>query len=67
MQKIANDNPLPIEIVSYIDANDDRNFILSNSSHNYKNGFRVGGAKLTIDGSPQGFTAYRDRPYYKPT
>lgn len=66
MQKIANDNPLPIEIVSYIDANDDRNFILSNSSHNYKNGFRVGGAKLTIDGSPQGFTAYRDRPYYNP-
>src|SRR5690606_12202269 len=26
-----------------------------------------GGAKLTIDGSPQGFTAWRDRPYYKPT
>ena len=27
----------------------------------------MGGAKLTIDGSPQGFTAWRDRPYYKPT
>jgi hypothetical protein len=27
---------------------------------------RVGGAKLTIDGSPQGFTALRDRPYYDP-
>jgi predicted amidohydrolase YtcJ len=26
----------------------------------------VGGAKLTIDGSPQGFTALRDRPYYNP-
>ena len=26
----------------------------------------MGGAKLTIDGSPQGFTAWRDRPYYKP-
>ncbi len=24
------------------------------------------GAKLTIDGSPQGFTAWRDRPYFKP-
>ena len=22
--------------------------------------------KLTIDGSPQGFTAWRDQPYYKP-
>jgi predicted amidohydrolase YtcJ len=27
---------------------------------------RVGGCKLTIDGSPQGFTALRDRPYYDP-
>jgi predicted amidohydrolase YtcJ len=26
----------------------------------------VAGAKLTIDGSPQGFTAWRDRPYYAP-
>ncbi len=32
----------------------------------YKNRFRVAGAKLTIDGSPQGFTAWRDRPYYAP-
>lgn len=30
------------------------------------NRLRVAGAKLTIDGSPQGFTAWRDRPYYKP-
>jgi predicted amidohydrolase YtcJ len=27
---------------------------------------RVAGAKLVIDGSPQGFTALRDRPYYAP-
>jgi predicted amidohydrolase YtcJ len=26
----------------------------------------VAGGKLVIDGSPQGFTAWRDRPYYKP-
>jgi hypothetical protein len=26
----------------------------------------LGGPILTIDGSPQGFTAYRDRPYYDP-
>jgi predicted amidohydrolase YtcJ len=26
----------------------------------------VAGAKLAIDGSPQGFTAWRDRPYYQP-
>ena len=28
--------------------------------------FGSGGCKLTIDGSPQGFTALRDRPYYDP-
>lgn len=35
-------------------------------SPTYTNRFRVAGAKLTIDGSPQGFTALRDRPYYDP-
>lgn len=44
----------------------DRNYIAANVSMDYKNGIRVGGAKLTIDGSPQGFTALRDRPYYDP-
>jgi predicted amidohydrolase YtcJ len=32
----------------------------------YADRVRVGGCKLTIDGSPQGFTALRDRPYYDP-
>ena len=44
----------------------DREFIKANVSQDYKNRFRVAGAKLTIDGSPQGFTAWRDRPYYAP-
>ena len=35
-------------------------------SSTYTNRFRVAGAKLTIDGSPQGFTAWRDQPYFKP-
>jgi predicted amidohydrolase YtcJ len=35
-------------------------------SATYTHRFRVAGAKLTIDGSPQGFTAWRDQPYYKP-
>jgi predicted amidohydrolase YtcJ len=29
----------------------------------YKNGFKIGGVKITIDGSPQGKTAYFSRPY----
>jgi len=29
----------------------------------YKNGFKIGGVKITIDGSPQGRTAYFSTPY----
>jgi predicted amidohydrolase YtcJ len=29
----------------------------------YKNGFKIGGVKVTIDGSPQGRTAYFSKPY----
>ncbi len=32
----------------------------------YKNRVRIGGAKATIDGSPQGKTAFLSQPYYKP-
>jgi len=56
----------PIDVVVYPDVLIDRNYIAANASRTYENGVRVGGAKLTIDGSPQGFTALRDRPYYDP-
>ncbi len=54
------------DIVIYPDVLIDRDFIAANVSRDYENGIRIGGAKLTIDGSPQGFTALRDRPYYDP-
>jgi len=44
----------------------DRDYIKANASRDYDNHVRIPGAKLTIDGSPQGFTALRDRPYYDP-
>lgn len=65
MQSAAAAGRIPIDVVAYVDVMQDRDFIAKNVSQRYINGFRVGGAKLTIDGSPQGFTAYRDRPYYK--
>ena len=55
-----------IDVVTYPDVLVDRDMILKGQSREYKNRFRIGGAKLTIDGSPQGFTALRDRPYYNP-
>ncbi|AWB33381.1 amidohydrolase [Orrella marina] len=66
MRAAAKAGDIPIDVVTYVDVLQDRDFIEKNVSSDYTDGFRVGGAKLTIDGSPQGFTAYRDRPYYKP-
>lgn len=66
MKSAAAAGRIPIDVVAYVDVMQDRDFIARNVSQTYIDGFRVGGAKLTIDGSPQGFTAYRDRPYYAP-
>jgi len=66
MKAVAKAGEFKIDIVSYPDVLVDRDLIKSEVSPTYKNRFRVAGAKLTIDGSPQGFTAWRDRPYYKP-
>ncbi len=66
LKEVAAADGLKIDVVSYPDVLVDRNLIKQEASPNYHNRFRVAGAKLTIDGSPQGFTAWRDRPYYKP-
>lgn len=66
MQHAAAAGKIAIDVVAYVDVLQDRDFIGKYASAGYTNGFRIGGAKLTIDGSPQGFTAYRDRPYYNP-
>ncbi|WP_205749335.1 amidohydrolase [Desulfopila sp. IMCC35008] len=65
-KEVAETGALKIDVVSYPDVLVDREIIKNEYSPSYKNRFRVAGAKLTIDGSPQGFTAWRDRPYYKP-
>ncbi|GIU67155.1 amidohydrolase [Candidatus Phycosocius spiralis] len=57
---------LPIDVVAYIDVLVDRDMAKAKSSPDYVKRFRVGGGKLTIDGSPQGFTAWRDHPYFAP-
>jgi predicted amidohydrolase YtcJ len=55
-----------IDVVAYIDFMVDRDMVVNEATAAYLNRFRIGGYKLTIDGSPQGFTALRDRPYYAP-
>jgi predicted amidohydrolase YtcJ len=66
IKAVAAAGDLKIDVVSYPDVLVARDTIKQEVSSTYENHFRVGGAKLTIDGSPQGFTAWRDRPYYKP-
>jgi predicted amidohydrolase YtcJ len=66
LKQVAAEGGLPVDVAVYADVLVDRAFIKANQSPTYVNRLRVAGAKLTIDGSPQGFTAWRDRPYYKP-
>jgi len=68
MKSTADTGGLEIDVVVYPDVLTEgaKAFIKQNHSTRYRNRLRIGGAKLTIDGSPQGFTAWRDRPYYDP-
>lgn len=66
MRQVAEEGGFKIDVATYPDVLADREFIRKNFSATYTNRFRVAGAKLTIDGSPQGFTAWRDRPYVAP-
>ena len=66
LKKVGAEGDLPIDVVAYPDVLESKDYIEANVSPDYKDRVRVGGCKLTIDGSPQGFTALRDRPYYDP-
>ena len=66
LQKVGAEGALPIDVVAFPDVLESRDFIGANVSRDYEDRVRVGGCKLIIDGSPQGFTALRDRPYYDP-
>ena len=66
LKQVGAEGGLAIDVVAYPDVQVAREYIQANVSRDYRDRVRVGGAKLTIDGSPQGFTAWRDRPYYAP-
>ncbi len=58
---------LPIDVVAYPDilgAPDQLGGPLHGGA--YRNRLRIGGAKLSLDGSPQGKTAWLTRPYHVP-
>jgi predicted amidohydrolase YtcJ len=66
MKQVAAEGGFANDVIAYPDVLVDRAYIKANQSPTYTTRFRIAGAKLTIDGSPQGFTAWRDRPYFKP-
>jgi predicted amidohydrolase YtcJ len=55
-----------LDIVSYIDYAFSQYLDTEWNSKTYKNHYRIGGMKLTLDGSPQGRTAWRTLPYLLP-
>ncbi|MCB1502079.1 MAG: amidohydrolase [Bauldia sp.] len=67
LREVGSEGGFKIDVLTYVDvlmAGGD--YLKANASRDYQDRFRIAGAKLTIDGSPQGFTAWRDRPYYDP-
>lgn len=61
MRRVADKDLLRVDLVAYADILAVDEIV---PEQEYTNGFRVGGAKLTIDGSPQGKTAWLTKPYF---
>ena len=66
MAAYADKHGFPIDVVSYIDYSDRTPLASSWYSSEYERGYRVGGLKITLDGSPQGRTGWRTEPYLLP-
>ncbi|MFY9243107.1 MAG: amidohydrolase family protein [Polaribacter sp.] len=64
---MAERNKYKIDVISYIDYMFvDKHMTSKWNNKNYINKFRIGGMKVTLDGSPQGRTAWRTEPYLIP-
>lgn len=63
LKRVAENGALKIDVVVYPDILEIEDI---HPTREYRHRLRVGGAKLTIDGSPQGKTAWLSKPYFKP-
>lgn len=67
LASMAEAKKLKIDVVSYIDYLFlDKYMITKWNSKSYIDNYRIGGMKVTLDGSPQGRTAWRTEPYLLP-
>lgn len=62
----AETGKLKLDIATYVDYSAPALFKTKWYSKTYNNHYRIAGIKLTLDGSPQGRTAWRDAPYLIP-
>lgn len=66
-RNLAKQGKIPIDLVSYPDINNEKEYMLKHgTSRNYDHHFRIGGVKMSLDGSPQGKTAWLTQPYLIP-
>ncbi|WP_312814778.1 amidohydrolase [Brevundimonas sp.] len=64
---LAAEGALPIDILSFPDILTSTDIMeTSLYRRNYEGRFRIGGVKLTLDGSPQAKTAWLSQPYFIP-
>lgn len=64
---IAREGGLKLDVVAYADIQGAADTIEPPlHGKTYQNRFRIGGAKLNLDGSPQGKTAWLTKPYHVP-
>ena len=67
LEQAAKSEKLKIDVVSYIDYSVADSLMQSQwYTDGYTNHYRIGGMKLTLDGSPQGRTAWLTQPYRIP-
>jgi predicted amidohydrolase YtcJ len=66
MADYATRGKLYMDVNSWIDYSCPQYMKTSWNSKQYKNHYRIAGLKLTLDGSPQGRTAWRTTPYLIP-
>lgn len=65
LKSLGSAEPFPVDIVAYIMANPITDEALNQVvfERDYTGGVRIGGVKFTLDGSPQGRTAWLSEPY----
>ena len=66
-RSLGQQGKLHIDLVSYPDLMNEKTYMLKHgTSRMYDHHFRVGGVKISLDGSPQGKTAWLTKPYLIP-